>query len=205
MNEKICYIVCAGEKCRLGFSAKEDDLVIAADGGLSYLEGENIKPDIIIGDFDSLGYKPEGKNVIKLNTCKDETDTFSCVEKGMSLGYDFFKIYCATGGRIDHTVANLQLLSYIAKNGRRGEIYSEDSVLTAVKNGELRLEERQSGYISVFSLSDESRGVCIENLKYTVSNATLTSTFPIGTSNEFIGKPARISVEDGTLLIVFPR
>lgn len=205
MKEKICYVVCAGESCKLDFKVNENDLVIAADGGLEYLKNEGLAPDIIIGDFDSLGYEPKGENVIKLNVCKDEPDSYSAVERGMSLGYDFFKIYCATGGRIDHTIANIQLLSHIAEKGGRGEIYTNDSVLTVIKNGEISFGEGLSGYISVFSLSDKSRKVSIENLKYELKDAEMTSTFPIGTSNEFVGKKSRIEVKNGTLLIVFPR
>ncbi len=204
MNEKICYIICAGENYGLDISPNKDDLIIAADGGLKYLKEANIQPDIVIGDFDSLGYAPTGENIIKLNTDKDATDTYYAVEKGFDLGYRFFRIYCGTGGRIDHTVSNIQLLSHIAEKGGRGEMYDKDSILTAVKNGEFELSEKLSGYISVFSLSDESHGVYLENLKYELQDGVLTSTFSLGTSNEFVGKRGKIKVGDGTLLVVYP-
>lgn len=205
MSEKICYIVCAGENYGIDFVPGDGDLVIAADGGYAYLNEAGMVPDIVIGDFDSLGYAPTGENVIKLNTCKDETDAYSAVEKGFELGYKLFRIYCATGGRIDHTIANIQLLSHIAEKGGRGEIYDKDSVLTAIHNGEYALLENLSGYISVFSLTNESRGVYLENLKYELHGESITSTFSIGTSNEFVGKKAKIKVTDGTLLVVYPR
>lgn len=205
MKKGICYIVGAGDCFGLDFKPTDDDLVIAADGGLSYLKEFGIAPDVVIGDFDSLGYVPKGKNVIKLNTRKDDTDMLSAAKHGLSEGYGEIHIYCGTGGRIDHTVANIQLLTYLANNGAQGYLYDRDSVLTVIRNGEISFGEDMSGYVSVFSVSDVSREVYMENLKYELSNAVLTSDFPIGTSNEFIGKSGKIRVGDGTLLIVSPR
>lgn len=205
MKSNICYIVCAGENYGIDFLKKNGDLVIAADAGLEYLNFLGITPDTVIGDFDSLGYSPKGENVIKLNTCKDETDALSAVQYGFSSGYSHFRIYCATGGRIDHTISNIQLLSYIAERGGTGELFDKDSVLTVIKNSEFRFKKRENGYISVFSLTDESVGVHIKNLKYELENARITSTFPVGTSNEFVGKEGSIGVKEGTLLIVYPR
>ncbi len=205
MKKGICYIVGAGDCFGLDFKLTDGDLVIAADGGLSYLKEFGIAPDVVIGDFDSLGYVPKGKNVIKLNTRKDDTDMLSAAKYGLSEGYGEIHIYCGTGGRIDHTVANIQLLTYLANKSAQGYLYDKDSVLTVIRNGEISFGEDMSGYVSVFSVSDVSREVYIENLKYELSNAVLTSDFSIGTSNEFIGKRGRIKVGDGALLIVSPR
>lgn len=205
MKKGVCYIVGAGECFGLDFTPDSEDTVIAADGGLEYLKKSNIIPNVMIGDFDSLGYTPDGKNVIKLNTCKDDTDMLSAARHALSDGYREIHIYCGTGGRIDHTVANIQLLTYLANCNARGYLYDKDSVLTVIKDDEYSFDEKISGYVSVFSLTDKSKGVYIENLKYELNDATLTSDFAIGTSNEFIGKPGKIRVTDGTLLIVMPR
>lgn len=205
MEKGICYIVCAGENFGLDFKPCRGDLVIAADGGLEYLKESSISPDVIIGDFDSLGYTPQGENVLKLNTCKDETDALSAVQHGLSLGYTEFRIYCGTGGRTDHTIANIQLLTYIADRNAHGYLFDKENIMTVIKNGEYRFTKGLSGYVSVFSLSNESHGVYLENLKYELNDALLTSSFPIGTSNEFIQKDGKIKVENGVLLIVLPR
>ena len=107
------------------------------------------------------------------------------------------------GERNDHSVANIQLLHYIATKGARGTIYHGDEVFTAFSDGTLKLGADLKGYVSVFSLTDESRGVTIENLKYPLDNATLYSYMPIGVSNEFLGEESRIEVKDGTLLVVY--
>ncbi len=205
MKSKICYIICAGENYGFDFTPGKDDLVIAVDKGFEYIKEKGIIPDVTVGDFDSLGYVPQGDNVLKLNTCKDETDTLSAVRHGLSLGYTEFHIYCGTGGRFDHTIANVQILSYLANRNAQGYLYDKSNIATAIKDSEYRFSGELSGYISVFSLSDESRGVYIENLKYELDGAVLTSDFSIGTSNEFIGKDGMIKVENGTLLIVLPR
>lgn len=205
MKKGICYIVGAGENFGLDFSSTCGDLVIAADGGLEYLKKSGIAPDVIIGDFDSLGYAPQGENVIRLNVCKNETDALSAAEYGLSKGYAEFRIYCGTGGRTDHTVANIQLLKYLADRKAQGFLFDKNSVLTVIKNGEYSFAADCSGYLSVFSVSDKSDGVYLENLKYELNGAELTSDYPLGTSNEFIGKAAKIKVENGSLLIVMPR
>lgn len=206
MKKGICYIVGAGENFGLDFTPGDGDLVIAADGGLEYLKKAGITPDVIIGDFDSLGYAPEGENVIKLNVCKNETDALSAAEYGLDKGYAEFRLYCGTGGRTDHTIANIQLLTYLAKRNAKGYLFDKDSVLTVIKNGEYNFDSDCTGFLSVFSLSDKSSGVYLENLKYELSDAVLTSDYALGTSNEFIlGKAGSIKVKDGTLLIVFPR
>ena len=86
-----------------------------------------------------------------------------------------------------------------------GNPFESESVITAITNGVLSFSPVPSGYISVFSYSEKSEGVYLQGLKYPLADATLTNTFPIGTSNEFIGESSRISVKNGTLMIVFPK
>lgn len=232
MKNGICYVVGAGDCLGLEFQPTSEDLVIAADAGLRYLEQSGITADLIIGDFDTLENAPAGTNVITLSCEKDDTDMLAAVREGIKVGYTEFHLYGGTGGRIDHTIANLQVLAYLSENGWKGYLhcpqnsfvrpvdrelkkadYAEasgnahgsESIITAVTNGELSFSQVPAGYISVFSYSEKSEGVCLQGLKYPLADATLSHTFPIGTSNEFIGEKSRISVKNGTLMIVFPR
>lgn len=232
MKSGICYVVGAGDCLGLEFQPTAEDFVIAADAGVQYLEQCDIAADLIIGDFDTLGNAPAGTNVITLSYEKDDTDMFAAVREGIKAGYTEFHLYGGTGGRIDHTIANLQVLAYLAENGWKGYLHcprnsfvwpvdkeppkascsemfrnepGSESIITAVTNGELAFSSFPDGYISVFSYSEKSEGVYLQGLKYPLVNATLINTFPIGTSNEFIGEKSRISVKNGTLLIVFPR
>ncbi len=205
MKTKTCYIVGAGENYGLDFTRKEDDFVIAADGGLIYLQEKHITPDLIIGDFDSMTETPVLTDFIKLSVNKDDTDTLAAVRQGIKLGYNTFKIYCGTGGRIDHTMANIQTLAFLSDRNKRGYLIDKNCIITAITNDKITFEKSESGYISVFSLTDKSDGVCISGLKFKLENATLTNTFPIGVSNEFIGKESCISVKSGTLIVVYPK
>ena len=200
----ICYIIGAGDVFSDGSAAREDDYIICADGGYEYRDMLGRAADMVVGDFDSLGRIPDEENRMVLPCEKDDTDMAAAVEEGLKKGYRNFVLFGALGGdRIDHSIGNIQLLKYIASKGARGEIRHGKSILVAFKDGEITFSGDMSGYISVFSLSDESKGVTIENLKYETDNITMYSHLTKGLSNEFIGKSSRISVSDGILLIVY--
>ncbi|MBO5936533.1 MAG: thiamine diphosphokinase [Clostridia bacterium] len=201
---KICYIIGAGDIVDTNLKATDSDYIICADGGYKYKTLLGRDCDMVLGDFDSLGSVPETENKIVAPTEKDETDMMLAVNLGLEKGYRDFVLLGALGGeRNDHSVANIQLLHYISSKGARGTIYHGNEVFTAFSDGTLTLGAGLKGYVSVFSLSSESRGVTIENLKYTLDNATLYSYMPIGVSNEFLGKESSIAVEEGTLLVVY--
>jgi len=199
---KTCYVIGAGECSELKIDKKPEDVVIAADGGLKHLENNGIKPDIIIGDFDSLDYLPGGENVIRLKPEKDVTDMYAAVEEGLKLGCDSVRLFGATGGRFDHTLANIQLIASLAEKGVSALINDGGCVIMALHNGTLKFDSSKKGYISVFSHSDESKGIYIKGLKYPLENATLTNSFSLGVSNEFLGIESEITVEKGTLIII---
>lgn len=157
MKNGICYVVGAGKNYGLDFCPTTDDFVIAADAGLCYLEKQNIKVDLVIGDFDTLKYIPKHPNVMALSTEKDDTDTFAAVREGIKAGYVCFHIYCGTGGRIDHTIANLQVLAYLSINHMCGFLFDNGSVITAITNDRLCLERIPYGCVSVFSCSPKLR------------------------------------------------
>ncbi|MEE1139302.1 MAG: thiamine diphosphokinase [Acutalibacteraceae bacterium] len=199
----ICCIVGAGDCNKFDYIKQPDDLVIAADGGYNHLKKYGIEPDIIIGDFDSLGYVPDNTNVIKLPVVKDITDMFAAAEIGLKKGFDEFCIYGACGGRLDHTISNIQLAVSLVQKGKKCVIYDSETEITAVHNGVIELPVKPKGYISVFSHSDKCTGVTIRGLKYNVENVTFANSFPLGVSNEFIGEKASVSVIDGTLVIIY--
>lgn len=205
MKNGICYVIGAGEDDGLDFHPAAEDFVIAADAGICHLERLGIKADLVIGDFDTLKRIPAHPNVITLSAEKNDTDTFAAIREGIKAEYANFHIYCGTGGRIDHTLANLQTLAYLSEHGMRGFLFDKDNVITAITDSRLCFGKVPCGYLSVFSCSPESCGVTLCGLKYELHDATLTNTFPIGVSNEFIDRESSVSVKSGTLLIVFPR
>lgn len=205
-----CYVIAAGDLTMGELSVTEDDYVIAVDGGLSYCSILNVEPDLIIGDFDSVsGGELEAiavlrqeipERIITLPHEKDDTDLLAALKHGLSLGYEDFRIYGGMGGRFDHTLANIQCLLFLKKHGATGYLVDGTGMMFVLQNEAVHLNRNLEGALSLFALSKEARGVCIENMKYCLKDACITNDFPIGISNEFIGEEALISVEEGELV-----
>ncbi len=200
---KTCYIFSAAQGLPQSFCRNRDDIVIAADAGYRHLEKMGITPDVVLGDFDSLKFIPENTEIIKHPVKKDDTDTILAVKTGLERGFKRFVLYGCVGGRFDHTLANLQTLNFIACNGGIGFIYSDDFCITSIKDSSICFSEQAVGNVSVFSADTKACGVTIKGLLYELENAELSSHFPLGVSNEFIGEKSFISVEKGVLNIVF--
>ena len=197
-----CVIFCAGEFGGLTEEIREDDLVIAADGGVRHAENLGIRPDIILGDFDSLGYAPEGAEVHPVE--KDDTDAMLAAKRGLEKGCREFLFYASLDGpRLDHTLANLQTLRYLADRGAAGRLVGLRQQVTLLRNGKLTLPPREKGDISIFAFGGEARGVTIKGLKYELEKGSLTPSFPLGVSNGFVGKSAEISVQDGDIMVIY--
>ena len=197
-----CYIFGAGSFYGLRSRPEAVDLGIAADGGYAYCRASGVVPDLVIGDFDSLGEVPAGENVVRLPVEKDDTDTLAAIRLGLDRGFRDFRLYGGTGGdRPEHTLANLQCLLFLTEHGAAGSLYDRASVITAVKNGVLAFPAGYRGNLSVFTISGPARGVTIRGLKYGLEDGFLTPELPLGVSNSFAGTAAEISVRDGTLLV----
>ena len=194
----------------------EEDLVIACDAGYLFAEQLGILPDLIVGDFDSLSEagpaavrslqeidESDPDRIVKLDVRKDDTDTIKAVKIAFSKGYRKFMLYgCLGGSRIDHSIANIQTLLFIKHHGGNGYIMEENRIVLIAENETIRFHRGNSGMISVFSVSEISRGVTLRGLMYTMENGELGNDFPLGVSNEFIiDEEAEITVREGTLLI----
>ena len=199
----ICYIFGAVNYQSEINKPDKSDYLIAADAGYSLMKNYNIVPDVIIGDFDSLNDIPEEKDLIRHPVRKDDTDLMLAVKHGFSKEYNKFIIYGCLGGRIDQTFATIQTANYITDNGGKVICVSDNECITVVKNSEIMFKEKRNGIISVFSLTDTSEGVCLNNLSYPLLNATITSSFPLGVSNEFTGEKSSVKVKNGTLLVIW--
>ena len=201
MEGKECYIIGAGEFFGLGCRPGADDFVIAADGGYRYCLAEKLKIDLLLGDFDSLSQIPQVENVERFPVEKDDTDTMLALKKGLSLGYRSFRIFGGTGGRLDHTLANLQSLLYLAERDAVGWLYDKNFVYSAIKNETVTLKGKKDAVFSVFAMNGPARGVSIRGAKYCVENAELRPDFPLGVSNHFLDGEVQIAVKDGVLII----
>ena len=200
---KPCIIFCAAGFDGLLSPIPDDALTIAADGGLRHTQTLGIAPDVILGDFDSLGYVPEDSRVFPVE--KDDTDAMLAVRLGLERGCDWFEFYGALDGpRLDHTMANFQTLGYLATHGARGTLIGRDYIATVLRGETLAFSEEAEGILSLFCLG-ASAEVTIEGLHYPLENGTLTPDSPLGVSNHFVGKPARITVHQGLVLALWDR
>ena len=199
-----CSIFCAAEFDALARPIEAGDYIMAADGGLRHLEKLNMAPHGIIGDFDSLGFVPTGAEVFPVE--KDDTDAMLAARKGLELGYRDFLFYGSLDGpRLDHTIANFQTLQFLADRDATAYLVGRDYIVTVVKNGTLAFPAGAEGILSLFCLGPDATGVTLEGLYYPLENGTLTSGFPLGVSNHFSEKDARITVKNGSLLAMWDR
>ena len=197
-----CVILCAGEIGGGILPLEQDDLLIAADGGYTHTRVLGLAPHIVLGDFDSLGYVPEGAQVHPKE--KDDTDAMLAVKLGLSKGYKEFYIYGGMDGpRVDHTMANFQLLHYLSEHGAKGYLIGVHQIATVI-TGNLEFPPEQTGTVSVFCLGQEAL-VDIEGLKYSLKDGLLQPSFPLGVSNQFIGKKGKITVKKGTVLVIWEK
>lgn len=201
---KDCVIFCAAGFDRLLEPVKPGACIIAADGGYDHVCRLGLQPSYVLGDFDSLGYVPQGGRVYPVE--KDDTDAMLAVRKGLEEGCDRFLLYGSLDGpRLDHTVANFQTLQFLADRGARGWLIGGEQIVTVLKNGSLTFPREAEGILSVFCLGSDAAGVTLSGLQYPLENGVLTAGFPLGVSNHFIGKPAELSVAQGSLLLIYHR
>ena len=199
-----CLIFCAAGFDGLIAPVDSDDFLLAADGGLVHLQKLGLSPNEILGDFDSLGYAPKDAQIFPVE--KDDTDAMLAARRGLELGYREFYFYGALDGhRLDHTVANFQTLQFLADRGAVGYLIGRDWIVTALKNGSITFPAGAEGLISLFCMGADARGVTIDGLYYSLTDGTLTGGFPLGVSNHFTGRKATVTVQDGSLLVMWQR
>ncbi|MGN0711945.1 MAG: thiamine diphosphokinase [Anaerovoracaceae bacterium] len=217
-KRKSCIIITAYIEGRIKEIVNIDDYdcVICADNGYFWALQEEIFPDLIIGDFDSLKdasllpgsgsstSKKTDTEIMRLPVEKDYTDTHVCIQEAVNRGFKHICIVGGMGGRLDHTLANLQSIAWAADSFSGLEIYMLDkkNKITVLKNSEITLHGKPGETFSLISFSESCTGVNVENAKWSLENAVLTNHFPLGTSNELLEAPCRISVEKGELLVI---
>ena len=207
MSCKRAIIYCWSESDRAPFEHRDGDFIICADSGINYAKRLGVRPDIVLGDFDSAT-RPEEKSlfdVITLPTEKDDTDALFAARTALSKGYREIYIAGGLGGRLDHTLGAISVLRFIENEGAECVISDGKTRVSFVRSGTEKVFpfDENVEYISVFPSHGKSCGVDIKGLKYSLDDFELTSEFPIGVSNEYVlGQDGRIKAGDGDLLIV---
>lgn len=179
-----------------------DDFYIFCDCGLNHQEKLGVKPDLIVGDFDSYNRPVTDIETIVLPCEKDDTDTVFAVKEAIKRGHKDFILIGVVGGRFDHTLGNVAILLMLENQGLNGKIIDDFSEMEIVTDKTAFVEDKFS-YFSLLNITGKAEGVDIKNAKYPLTSAEIKCDYPIGVSNEVIkGKTAEITVKNGNLLLI---
>lgn len=179
-----------------------DDFNIFCDSGLFHQEALGIEPHLIVGDFDSHENPHLNVETIVLPCEKDDTDTVYAVKEAVKRGFDNFLLLGAAGGRLDHTLGNLSILLSLHAQGKRALLLDDYSEMEVVGREPAYIDD-SFPFFSLLNISGTARGVTIEDAKYPLRDAEIPCTYQYGVSNEVLpGRRARVSVEEGELLLV---
>lgn len=201
-----CVILSAGpveDSERLRPLLKTDDWFIAADGGGRLAAALGVKPAVLVADFDSSASPDTGGDteIVRLPTEKDWTDTQAAAMLALDRGYRDFLLLGCTGGRLDHTLANIAVLLYLLRRGADALMADERNFLRLYGPGRYRVERRAGYKLSLFPYGGEVEGITVKNVRYPLEKARLTPDNSLGVSNEFLENPAEISFDKGVLMV----
>lgn len=192
--------------------ANSYDKVIAVDGGLSAANLLNIYPDSIIGDFDTVSeelvksYEEECRaTIIRLNPIKDDTDTQYAIKHAMSIGAKEIHIIGGTGGRFDHSLANVFMLKMAYEQDVKVYMYDKINKIHVIDDlVHLKKDPMYDKKISFIQLEGPALGVTLKGFKYNVSEFDFDTSkeYRIGVSNEFSGDEAEVLIEKGTFIVI---
>jgi thiamine pyrophosphokinase len=182
--------------------------IICADGGAKHLYKLNIIPNYIIGDLDSLEesiigyYKSKGVSFKKFPQRKDETDTQLCIHLAKDLGVSDIHLIGALGGRIDHTIANVNLMYYVKAIGINPIIKNSEEDIYIIESESININGKKGDIISIIPIREDVKGVTLEKLEYPLKDATIKFGNPIGISNVMRSNECSIKANSGSLLII---
>ncbi len=180
------------------------DTVICADGGLLVADRLGLTPDILIGDFDSVE-QPKEREVIKLPAEKDMTDSEAAIDLAVSQGYDHIVVLGGLGGRFDHTMGNIGILSkYCGKLSHLALTDGQNYVFMA-SPGRVTIPRGDYTYLGVISYGGAAKSVTLKGVKYPLTDYLLSDSTTLGVSNEIIEETAEISFTEGKLLLILSR
>lgn len=201
-----CVIIGGGD-CSAAFLkeniALENDYIICADSGYDYAFSANIVPDLLIGDFDSISAVPKGLNIITLPVEKDVTDCVAAFDEGVKRGFKSFVLFGGTGGRFEHTFANISLMAKASQSNMSFVMLDEKHIFRSITDSSVKIERKENQQISVFAYGGRAFGVTEIGFHYPLWDYTLDPfDGALGTSNDIIEEFGEISVQSGTLIII---
>ena len=202
---KRCVIVGGADIGNYGFIREElrsDDYIVFCDSGLKHMSELHVKPDLIVGDFDSYENPHLDVETIVLPCIKDDTDTVFAVKEAVKRGFLDFLLVGVIGARLDHSLCNVSLLLYLDSLGKTGCIIDDYSEMEIVSDKPALIDEQYS-FFSLLNITGSAKGINISGAKYELTDAEISCEYQYGVSNEVTpGKTATVSVADGKLLLI---
>ena len=198
-----CVIFAAGDEVDPAIVRsyiQPDTFIITADAGYSACTRCGFSPNLLVGDFDSQAVPKTDTPTITLNPIKDDTDTADALQQAIKRGFRHIVLFGATGGRLDHTYANLDLCALAAGQGAELLIVDNHHKIFALKEETVTIDGDKSKYVSVFAVG----GPCtlsLDGFFYPLKDYFLTPFCGLGVSNETVAEKATISIKQGTALI----
>ena len=186
---------------------RDDDYFIYCDCGLNHKDSLRHEPDLIIGDFDSHSKPKDLSNVIVLPVIKDDTDTIFAIKEGIRRGFSDFILIGSTGGRLDHSLANIYALMMLKNSGKHAVILDDRSEIRLISAGERASIKWGCKFFSLINIAGISKGITITGAKYNVENALINPEYQYGVSNEVLSPEhdAQVSLSEGNLLLIIIR
>ncbi len=206
-------IIVSGGMLETEFALEElskGGFVIGVDRGVEFLYRHQVEIDYIVGDFDSvsldiIAHYKHMKNILirEFNPVKDASDTEIAVRLAIELGFQEITILGATGSRIDHMWANIQVLAIPFGLGVKAEIVdSINRIRILDRQFMIEASELYGKYFSVFSLGDAVEGVTIAGGKYPLENHILLPYDSLSVSNQCVNKQLTITYQSGLLILM---
>lgn len=203
-----CVIVGGAEINNYDFIREKlyaDDFVVFCDSGLKHLENLQVKPSLIVGDFDSHENPHLDVETIVLPCEKDDTDTVYAVKEALSRGFDNFLLIGVIGARLDHTLGNVSILLFLDSLGKKGYIIDDYSEMEIVSNEPVSISDQYS-FFSLLNISGCAKGITISGAKYPLVDGEITCEYQYGVSNEVLPEDiASVRVKEGRLLLIKDR
>lgn len=189
------------------------ECMIAADSGMNFLYRNGLVPNVIAGDFDSVAseslehFIQKGEvEMLRLNPVKDDTDTEFVIREAIRRGAKEIILLGATGTRLDHVLANVNLLGIGLEEGVSIQLVDKHNRIRMISDSiEVYKDEQFGSFVSVLPVKGDAKGVTLEGMKYLLKDADIASFSSLGVSNEIVEKSAKISVKQGILLVIESR
>jgi len=180
-----------------------EEVVICADGGVNHARAAGLTPHYLVGDWDSGGHPEEGIPAISLPVEKNETDLQAAAQLACDLSCQELLLCGCTGGRLDHTAANLLLLELVGARGVSALLVDEDNEARFSAGGTVTVPNSPAyRYLSIVPLDARVEGVTLRGLKYPLTDAVLARGDTLSMSNEPLEEPCVITTGSGRILII---